>query len=230
MISDAISTARPRPNAIAWRPRKLEKMVDRYRYRSWFDGKEFSSDWTSGNFTMWRRVLSPLRDEPLRILEIGSWEGRSALFFLKFFERSTIVCIDTFEGTPEEAAVYEALGSMMRGVEDRFDRNLAAFGPRVEKRKGRSDAALAQLKQEQRRFDLAYIDGGHRYDQVLADSLGVWQMVEPGGVIIWDDYEWGDSARPEEQVRPAVDAFLRDHKNEHRLLAKTYQIAIERLP
>src|SRR5947208_3404578 len=130
------ANVKPRPRAIVWRPHRLEKMVDRFRYRSWFDGKEFSSDWTSGNFTMWRRVLSPLRDEPLRILEIGSWEGRSALFFLNFFKRSTIVCIDTFEGTPEEAAVYASLAAIMRGVETRFDQNLAPFSDRVEKRKG----------------------------------------------------------------------------------------------
>src|SRR4051812_42015606 len=118
MISTDSRTAKPRPNAISRRPRKLEKMVDRLRYRSWFTGKNFSSDWTSGNFTMWRRVLAPLRAEPLRILEIGSWEGRSAMFFLRFFERSSIVCIDTFEGTAEEQAVYAGLGSIIEGVED----------------------------------------------------------------------------------------------------------------
>jgi predicted O-methyltransferase YrrM len=221
--------AKPRPNAIGWRPHRLEKMVDRYRFRSWFDGKEFLTDWTSGNFTAWRRMLSPLRDEPLRILEIGSWEGRSALFFLKFFERSTIVCIDTFEGTQEEAEVYRPLAPLMRDVEGRFDRNLAAFGARVEKRKSRSGAALAQLKREQRRFDLAYIDGGHRRDEVMADSLGVWQLLEPRGIIIWDDYEWGAKMPPEERPGPAIDAFLRDHHSQYRLLAKTYQLAIERL-
>src|SRR5262245_55442833 len=144
---------KPRPRAIAWRPRRLEKMIDRLRYRSWFEGKEFSSDWASNNFTMWRRVLSPLRDQPVRILEIGSWEGRSALFFLNFFKRSTIVCIDTFEGTPEEAAVYALLATILRGIEDRFDRNLAALGSRVEKYKSRSGPALERLSLERRRFD-----------------------------------------------------------------------------
>ena|SRR5215472_17578497 len=47
-----------------------------------------------------------LRKAPLRIVEIGSWEGRSALFFLKYLPYSSIVCIDTFQGTPEESHVY----------------------------------------------------------------------------------------------------------------------------
>ena len=53
-------------------------------------------------YSVWRRVLAPLRKTPVRIVEIGSWEGRSALFFLKYLPYSRIVCIDTFQGTAEE--------------------------------------------------------------------------------------------------------------------------------
>jgi predicted O-methyltransferase YrrM len=216
-----------RPNAISWRPRRLEKMVDRARYRSWFSGKDFTSDWASNNFTMWRRVFFPLRHEPMRILEIGSWEGRSALFFLNFFLHSSIVCIDTFSGTPEESDVYQQLA--VHGVEDRFDRNLAEFGTRVEKIKSRSAVALEQLALQGRRFELAYIDGGHRRDEVMSDSVGAWKLIGPGGIVIWDDYEWGLDRAPEEHPRLAIEQFLHDHHGQYRLLAKTYQLAIERL-
>jgi predicted O-methyltransferase YrrM len=225
MTAAAVDAGRPRPAAIAWRPHRLEKILDRMRYRSWFAGKDFSNDWTSGNFTMWRRVLSPLREEPLRILEIGSWEGRSAVFFLNFFARATITCIDTFGGSEE----HQNLTAQLADIEARFDRNLAPFGPRVEKIKSRSGAALERLAAQGRRFDLAYIDAGHRRDDVMADSLGVWPLLAPGGVVIWDDYEWGRGLPPEERPQPAIDDFLRDHQGGYRLLAKTYQLAIERL-
>jgi hypothetical protein len=55
---------------------RIEKLIDRYRYRAWFEGKDPTTDWTSGNFTTWRRILSRWRGEELRLLEIGSWEGR----------------------------------------------------------------------------------------------------------------------------------------------------------
>jgi hypothetical protein len=220
---------RARPNAISWRPRRLEKMIDRARYRSWFAGKEFTQDWTSNNFTMWRRVLSPLRDEPLRILEIGSWEGRSALFFLQFFSRSTIVCIDTFAGTPQEHAIYAPMAEEIPGVERRFDRNLAAFAGRVEKIKSHSRVALERLAQQGRRFDLAYIDGSHQQDEVMADSVGAWQLVPPGGVVIWDDYRWRRDLPTEHRPWLAIDEFLRQREGHYRVLAVTYQIAVERL-
>ena len=49
---------------------------------AWYAGKDFSCDWTTHHITMWAGVLEAFRDRPARVLEIGSWEGRSALFFL----------------------------------------------------------------------------------------------------------------------------------------------------
>jgi predicted O-methyltransferase YrrM len=212
-----------RPSAVWRRPLKIERRWDRFRCRTWFRDKEFTSDWCSGNFTLWRRVFSALHDEPLRILEIGSWEGRSATFFLNFFAKATITCVDTFSGgndhKPEQAF----------RIEERFDRNLAAFGNRVEKVKGHSRQALATLAAQQRRYDLAYIDGSHERDDVMADSLGVWSMLNPGGSIIWDDYRWGRKMPPEHRPQPAIDQFLAEREGEYRVLSKGYQVIIERL-
>jgi hypothetical protein len=218
-----------RPVAVLRSPPGLARWLDRLRYRDWFHGKEFTSDWASGNFSLWRRVLSPLRGQPLRILEIGSWEGRSALFFLNFFERSTIVCIDTFGGNTGEKEVYDSLATIMPGVEGRFDRNLASFGHRSEKIKSLSGPALEGLTARGRRFDLAYIDGSHRRDDVMSDSQAVWRLLDVGGVVIWDDYKWGPALPPEERPQPAIDAFLQAHADSYRLLARGYQVMIERL-
>jgi predicted O-methyltransferase YrrM len=219
----------PRPLAVSRPPFDLLRLLDRYRYRSWFRGKDFTTDWASGNFTLWRRALSPLREEPLRILEIGSWEGRSAIFFLNFFPRSTIVCIDTFGGNPEEAKVYDTLSELLPGIEQRFDHNLAPFGTRVEKIKSRSGPALDALRTAGRQFDLAYIDGSHWRDDVMADSCGVWELLTGRGIVIWDDYGWGPAFPPEARPQPAIDAFLREHAGAYRLLFQGYQVMIERL-
>jgi hypothetical protein len=34
--------------------------------------KSFSSDWTTWHFANWAALLQPLRDKPVRVLEIGS--------------------------------------------------------------------------------------------------------------------------------------------------------------
>jgi predicted O-methyltransferase YrrM len=215
-----------RPNVVSRRPRKIERKLSRLRYWPWFRGKQFTTDWTSENFTIWRRVLSPLRKKPLRILEIGSWEGRSALFFLNFFPHATITCIDTFEGGHGEPTEF---ADKVPGIQERFDHNLAPFGSRTEKLKCLSHEGLRWLGEQQRRYDLAYIDGSHIPDDVAADSVGVWSLIEPGGVIIWDDYKWGvvhGNLPLDQRPQSAIDAFL--SKQSYRLLAKGYQLIIEK--
>jgi Methyltransferase domain len=213
--------ARRRPHALLWRPRlvekaarHVEKFIDVRRYGNWFAGKQLTTDWTSGNFSTWRRVLRPWRDRPLRILEIGSWEGRSALFFLNFFPRARLVCVDSFEEYPVN--------------EERFDRNVAGFAGRIEKIKGQSVPALDRLVAERRQFDLVYLDGDHGYDAVMADSLRVWSLVEPGAAVIWDDYRWGRWLPPERRTKAAVDEFLQERSGQYRLLAENYQLIVER--
>jgi hypothetical protein len=209
-------------------PWAITQVFYRVRYRPWFWRGDYTSDWIWKNYSIWRRVLAPLRDRPARILEIGSFEGRSAVFFLKYLPRSTIVCIDTFAGTPEESYVYKFLEEQLPGIEARFDRNVAPFAHRVEKIKSRSAPALQALIAAGRRFDLAYIDAGHRYDDVMADSLAVWKMLEPGGIVIWDDYEWAPEFPSAERPKPAIDDFLRAHEGHYQLLAKGYQVIIRR--
>jgi hypothetical protein len=140
-----------------------------------------------------RRELSPIlaerQDQQLEILEIVSWEGRSAIFFLRFFGNCRLTCIDTFQGSIEHTRV-RAWAKSLPNIEERFDRNLAEFGFRVTKIKGRSSMALAQLSINLRQFDLVYIDGSHNSADVLSDAVLTWPMVSTNGIVIFDDYEW----------------------------------------
>lgn len=212
---------RPRPNAFPTRQKHVEKIAkriekwrDTWRYRPWFEGGSYTTDWTTGNLTRWRRMLAPWRDEPLRILEVGSWEGRSAVFFLNFFPRATIVCIDAFTDDDH--------------IEGRFDRNLAPFGARVEKIKSDSYTALDELQAQGRIFDLVYIDAYHFYESVKSNSLRAWPLTQAGSVLIWDDYGWGRGHPESERAKAAIDEFMQAHADEHRLLGMGYQVAIER--
>jgi len=47
--------------------------------------KYFSTDWFSVNIFYWKHIFykKSLLNKNLSCLEIGSWEGRSALFFIK---------------------------------------------------------------------------------------------------------------------------------------------------
>lgn len=195
-------------------------------WAEWFKGKNFTTAWGDVNFPVWVEILDPLRDKPLKILEIGSWEGRSAIFFLEFLPNSKITCIDTFEGNEEQA--YNLLTEKLNQLESRFDSNLSNYGDRCEKIKSRSIPALDQLAQANRKFDIVYIDGDHRRNAVLIDSLLCWKMVNPGGLVFWDDYLWGKDYPEPERPKGGIDAFLALHENEYVLRGTGHQIVVQK--
>jgi len=202
--------------------------LTKVRITAWEDGKTFTTNWAAEHFFAWAELLHRLERQPVRILEIGSWEGRSALFFLNYLPLSHITCVDTFGGNVEHHldAYFAALAPK---AEAQFDANLAQFADRVEKRKGSSATVLPELGIAGRRFDLAYIDGSHMAADVYRDAALTWPLMKSGGVILFDDYAWDLMDTEYERPKLGVDAFLaamRDHYSE---IHRGYQVAIAKL-
>ena len=164
----------------------------------------FSEDWVTDNSASWERVLSGFKGKAnIHALEIGSFEGRSALWFLENVltdPTASMTCVDIWAG----------------GYEKLFDENIKAYGQpnKLVKVKSRSDEALRKLDRD--RFDFIYIDGSHMAKDVLVDAVLAWDLLKPGGYIIFDDYNWyGPRSRlvPNFTPKIAVDAFVKifDH-------------------
>ena len=47
---------------------------------------------------------------------------------------------------------------------------------------------LPRFVRDGRRFDLAFVDGNHRFDAVFVDLFFLGRLVRKGGVVILDDY------------------------------------------
>jgi len=52
-----------------------------------------------------------------------------------------------------------------------------------------SQIALPRFVSEGRKFDLAFVDGSHLFDNVFLDLIYLGRLVQPGGVIFADDYQ-----------------------------------------
>ena len=202
-------------------------MADQNPYLHWFDGMDFSTDWTSVNFPIWDRIFSEEKDQITRILEIGSWEGRSAVFFANYFQHAQLTCVDTFKGG-EENHRNSFQRDQISEIEARFDNNLSAFTHRVRKLSMRSFRALEMLHDDNQVFDFIYIDGSHMRNDVMVDSLSAWPLVRPGGLVLWDDYGGGGVNPPSHRVAPAVDVFLDWHKDELEEIHRAYQICVRK--
>ena len=51
------------------------------------------------------------------------------------------------------------------------------------------DSATFDFAPYRGQVDLMFIDGSHSYEYVLADTESAWQLVKPGGLLLWHDYD-----------------------------------------
>ena len=190
-----------------WLARKLASEV----------GYSFTADYVSTHAPNWKRLLEEYRDRPrVRMLEIGSYEGRSAVWFLAnvlTHATASLVCIDIF------ARAAYAL---------RFDHNIrvSGVGHKVTKLKGPSQDLLTTLPRDH--FDVIYIDGWHEAASVLKDAVLSWQRLKPGGVMIFDDYLWDLHKPVRDRPQIAIDVFLDSIAGKYQVLLKDYQVAIRK--
>lgn len=187
----------------------------------------FRVDMVSGNFALWEPFLEDLEGKRARILEIGSFEGMSACYFLWRLRDAHVTCIDTFAG----GASFAALEADVSGLEAAFDHNVALVdAERVRKLVGESGAHLLALLQEDERFDLVFVDGSDVALDVLVDAALSWQLLAPGGYLIFDNYGWRSplGEDPLFHPAPAVDAFLDLVRNHSQVLFKGNEVILRR--
>ena len=199
-------------------------------------GFDFTEDWFSHVVPVWDQIL--FTHAPSRLLEIGSYEGRSTCYLIEYLTAARSIelhCVDTWQGGVEHDR------SGMVAVEQRFDKNVArarAAAPRrveLHKHKGLSSDVLARLLASGLRehFDLIYVDGSHQAPDVLLDAVLSFQLLKVGGVLIFDDYVWA-MGEPGEQdyyqmPKPAIDAFVNVHQRKLKALQyPLYQVYFEK--
>ncbi len=70
----------------------------------------------------------------------------------------------------------------------------AGAAPLLELVEEESQVALGRFLAEGRRFDVAFVDGDHRFDPAFVDIYFMTRLVRPGGLILVDDM-WMTSVR-----------------------------------
>ncbi len=189
---------------------------------------QFTVDWFGGHIPNWQSWLGHLAGRPnVKILEIGSYEGRATVWLLgNILTHSTarIDCLDIFSPF---AAPWLHPGET-DDYEKRFDHNIktALAGAKVKKIKSHSHEALRKL--EFNRYDAIYIDGSHATPDVLEDGVLSFRLLKVGGIMIFDDYEWNAYSDPIQLPRAGIDFFLSAFQRQYDLLYKGYQVAIKK--
>jgi predicted O-methyltransferase YrrM len=190
---------------------------------------EFSTDWFSHNIPAWTGIL--LRGKrPQKVLEIGSLEGRSAVWLIEHAieEGGAIFCVDTWRGSPE-------IPVDMEEAKKRFHTNIGvarAIKPdiKISVCQGPSDAVLPELLASGHRetFEFVYIDGSHEAADALTDLCLAFLLCKPGGLICVDDYLWREPLHILRKPKIAVDAFTNIFCERIDIVSVGYQVFVKK--
>lgn len=149
-------------------------------------------------------LMAACARKPETILEIGSWVGRSAKFLAMLCPEARIICVDTWEGSPEHQT-RDQWRQMLPTLYETFLVNTWHLRHRILPVKGRSVDVIPVLQKRGVFIDTFYVDGDHSEEGVLAD-LNVIRDSYPylDLALVGDDWSWSS-------VQAGVHRFHRQH-------------------
>ena len=121
------------------------------------------------------------REQAARTIEIGFGYGVSALFICEALLANDQPDARHVVLDPNQSWRFADCGLQL--IEE------AGLSGLVEFRAEASEIALPRFLAEERRFDLAFVDGNHRFDGVFLDLIYLGRLVRGGGIMFVDDFQ-----------------------------------------
>lgn len=129
---------------------------------------------------------------PSRILEIGTFNGMTTLqMALNAPEDCTTYTLDLPDNVEPRHDLTEIDVQVSKVLREKFGTTRGSYFA------GRKDLKIVQLLGDSATFDYSVIDGpldivfidaGHDYENVRADSENAFRLLSPNGVIFWHNY------------------------------------------
>lgn len=135
------------------------------------------------------------------VIDVGVWKGQSTITMAQSIRRAHIdgcvIAVDTFLGSTEHWDPQRQLFTRVHGLPDLYRTFLsnvhrAGACDYVVPMPQTSFAAAHILRDLGVRAAIVHIDAAHEYQEVLRDAQEYWELLEPAGYLIGDDYheEW----------------------------------------
>ena len=162
---------------------------------------------------VFKKVIDDVK--PKTIIEVGSWKGASAVHMASLCD-ATIYCVDTWLGdmvnwermdggvNPESHLPLNSIG--YPAVFDEFHKNIEEYRHRIFPVIMTSWQGAFYLYKKKVFADLIYIDASHYFMEVLRDAEVYWDLLNEGGVMMFDDYQFSLWV----EVKKAVDIFMKE--------------------
>ena len=184
---------------------------------------KFASDWFSSSINNFENNLLPLKDNINKILEIGSYEGRSSVWFLNNImnnEHSRLYCIDPFfaTGNYKENFLHN-INISYNNTKINIIENTALLG-------------LSQLIVTKKQFNIIYINSSHYSKDVNQYLVLSWNLITINGLLILDDSlftEVKENIDSKLLPQDTIEHFLSTISNQYEVIHKDYQLLIKKI-
>ena len=198
------------------------KKQKRDEHKNYLAAKNCTKDYFSLNAYYWHSIINKTFKR-FSYLEIGSWEGNSAMFILKNFNTKKVTCVDIWD-LYNDSSKSEQIKRF-----DNFQSNLKEFNERFSFHKSTSDEFF---KNNEKKYDVIYIDGWHEAPQVYRDICNSWYCLNEGGLVVCDDFFYGDIINNKNNNLPAdsINRFILENQNKLKILnVNNTQIFIKKI-
>lgn len=198
------------------------KKQKRDEHKNYLTAKNCTTDYFSLNAYYWHSIINKTFNR-FSYLEIGSWEGNSAMFILKNFNTKNVTCVDIWD-LYNDSSKSEQIKRF-----ENFQSNLKEFNERFSFHKSTSDEFF---KNNEKKYDVIYIDGWHEAPQVYRDICNSWYCLNEGGLVVCDDFFYGDIINNKNNNLPAdsINRFILENQNKLKILnVNNTQIFIKKI-
>ena len=129
-------------------------------------------NWFGNNAQIWFYFFKKFKffDKEISILEIGSFEGLSIIFYYKFLKNINVTSVDSLNKKTQYFKNFKKNTKKLKNFIF-FNTNARKFFNNNSKKK----------------YDLIYIDSSHWYKDVLFEGKKSFKLLNKGGILIFDD-------------------------------------------
>jgi predicted O-methyltransferase YrrM len=171
--------------------------------------------------------LSRYNNQKVDFLQLGAYTGDASLWLLEnvlTHPESTLTDVDTWEGSDEP----EHKEMQWKNVEETYNSKNAKWiqSKKIIKKKMTTDEFFLENNKQ---FDFVYVDADHTAISTLVDGLNGFKALKRGGILAFDDYQWGQVLEPKLRPQPGIDAFLVCYKNKATVLEHGLQVWLQKI-
>ena len=169
------------------------------------------------------RFLTPLAGKDnLNFLQLGAYTGDASLWMLDNVltgKNCILFDVDTWEGSDEEVHHKMDFSDVERVYDEKI--NKRSFKQKT--------TSLEYLLTNTRTYDFVYVDADHTAASAFLDGELGWQRLNSGGILAFDDYEWGTHLPAHLAPKLGVQLFIHRHQAEFETLVINGQYWVRKI-